>query len=137
MSPGVVEELPGLYEWKIKGSGSYIGKYTSIRRPTWEYPNNVRRHLDGIPHRNDKYRRIHCELARACREELKITLKILMNAQGQEGNKLEALLIAKRGALNDPPFGRRVPNDSILSFGASQCRGHSLMPIRPSRAASS
>jgi len=37
---GVDCDVPGLYEWKIDGVGTYIGKYISISRPKRPIPPN-------------------------------------------------------------------------------------------------
>jgi hypothetical protein len=125
---GVDENLSGIYEWTIGGVGSYIGKYSSRNRPVGEYCNNVRKHLNGLPYRKnkaDRFRRIHCELARAYREKLPVCLKLLANNRQQDLNSLEAaLIVERRPVLNGRPSGCWVSE-------AMQCHGHPLMPIRP------
>ena len=118
VNDGVDITRPGLYEWRIErhdleGHDSYIGKYKRIKRPTREYGRNVRRLLEGRSYRLNKpdgFRRIHRELAEAHRAGRKITLIILENAQESEINRRERELIAKRGALNEPPYGRSNEN---------------------------
>ncbi|PBB67404.1 hypothetical protein CK228_16410 [Mesorhizobium sp. WSM4312] len=99
----VDEALPGIYEWRIDGVGTYIGKYTSIRRPKVEYSNNVLKILNGWPYRPqkpDSFRRIHRELVAAHREGRGITLTILENVEPSLLTKRERELIAERGTLN-------------------------------------
>lgn len=103
LTDGVVETLPGIYEWRIEGAGSYIGKYTWINRPKSEYEKNVLKILNGWPYRPqkpDKFRRIHRELAKAHREGRHITLVILENVEPSSLNQRENELIAERGRLN-------------------------------------
>ena len=42
VADGVSKDLPGIYEWKIEGAGTYIGKYKHIGRQLKEYRRNVR-----------------------------------------------------------------------------------------------
>lgn len=103
LTDGVNETLPGIYEWRIEGVGSYIGKYSQIRRPKWEYEKNVLKILNGWPYRPrkpDKFRRIHRELAKAHRDGRHITLIILENVDPSSLNQRENELITERGALN-------------------------------------
>jgi hypothetical protein len=107
---GVREDSPGIYEWQIEGRGSYIGKYKTINRPTRAYTRNVANLLNKRPYRLNKpdaFRRIHRELEQAHRDRRKITLIILENVDPADINRREHELIAERGALNDPPYGRR------------------------------
>jgi hypothetical protein len=109
---GVHKHLPGIYEWQIEGRGSYIGKYTHISRPLKEYGRNVTKIVNGRPYRPanpDGFRYIHRELHAAHRECRKITLIILENGEPTQLGRREAELIAERGNLNNPPFGRRKP----------------------------
>jgi hypothetical protein len=113
VNDGVNISLPGLYEWKIGERGSYIGKYKRIKRPTREYGRNVKRLMEGKAYRlnnPDGFRKIHLELAEAHRKGWAITLIILENAQESEINRCERKLIADRGALNTPPYGRSNAN---------------------------
>ena len=108
---GVDQGQPGIYEWHIEGVGSYIGKYGRIRRPTREYGRNVTRLLNRRPYRRANptgFRRIHYELADAHTRRRKITLIILENVPLLiDRNRREQELISDRGALNDPPYGKR------------------------------
>jgi hypothetical protein len=97
------EAKPGIYEWRIEGTGVYIGKYTWISRPTKEYAKNVLRILNGLPYRPKNpngFRRIHRALVQAHREGRKITLTILENVEPSNLNQREHELIAERGTLN-------------------------------------
>ena len=110
---GVDIDKPGIYEWRVEGAGTYIGKYKRIRRPTKEYGRNVVRLLTGKPYRlgnPDGFRRVHRELEQAHREGRKITLTILENVAPSDLARRENELIAEWGSLNDPPFGRRNSN---------------------------
>lgn len=97
----------GLYEWKIEGVGSYIGKYTHINRPKKHYTRNVTNLLNNKPYRKNSavFRRIHHELAEAWRNQKQITLTILENCSREEINSREQALIKGRGKLN----GKRLP----------------------------
>ena len=110
VAPGVSEDVPGIYEWHIEGTGSYIGQFGCIRRPRKEYGRNVIRLLNKRPYRAgnpDGFRRIHLELVNAHRTGARITLTILENIPDRiERNRRERELIAIRGVLNDPSFGR-------------------------------
>jgi hypothetical protein len=108
---GVNLDFPGIYEWYIEGCGSYIGKYKRKHRPLKEYARNVQNILNGSYYRRSKpdgFRRIHRELARAHLEGRLIRLIILENVEPLRINERERELIAERGALNDPPFGRKT-----------------------------
>jgi hypothetical protein len=110
---GVDEARPGIYEWNIDGRGIYVGKYKRIGRPLKEYGRNVHNILNGKPYRRSKpdaFRRIHHELAQAHREGRRIRLTILENVDLLRINERERELIAERGSLNAPPFGRRISN---------------------------
>jgi hypothetical protein len=110
---GVDPDRPGIYEWKIEGRGSYIGKYTVFRRRRRHYRLNVANLLAGRPYRkgnHDGFRRIHRELKDAHLRGLLITLVLLENVDPSDIYRRESELISVRGALNDPPFGRRTSN---------------------------
>lgn len=113
-APGVDTSRPGIYQWTIEGVGTYIGKYTRIKRPMAEYKRNVERLMADLEYRKgnpDGYRRIHRELRCAVRHKRPITLVILENPPAGELNRRERELIAQHGSLNDPPFGiRRISN---------------------------
>ena len=106
LAEGVIPEEPGIYEWRIEGVGTYIGKYGRIRRPTKEYGRNVARLLSGRPYRTGKpdgYRAIHYALAEAVRVGRPIILTILENVAPDRINQREQELIRERGAtLNGP-----------------------------------
>jgi hypothetical protein len=99
---GVDTRKPGIYEWEIENSGSYIGKYTNISRPTRDYARHVLNLLNKRkayrPQNPDGYRRIHRELIRAYLDNRTITLHILENPT--DANRRERELIAERGTLN-------------------------------------
>jgi hypothetical protein len=108
---GVDQKKPGIYEWKIDGVGSYIGKYRRISRPTKHYRRNVIRLMNGDPYRKGKpagFRRIHLELEKAVRENRRIELHILENVAVAEINVREAELIKLRGTLNGPVSNFRI-----------------------------
>ncbi|HEX9753345.1 MAG TPA: hypothetical protein VGA46_07865 [Methyloceanibacter sp.] len=103
IADGVDENRPGIYEWRIEGVGSYVGKYTWISRPKSEYEKNVLKILNGWPYRPqkpEKFRRVHRELERAHREGRRITLVILENVDPMRLDQRERELIAERGILN-------------------------------------
>lgn len=105
VAEGACEDVPGIYEWRIEGIGTYIGKFKRIRRPTREYGCNVVRLLNERPYRKGSplgFRRIHRELAQAVRVGWLITLTILENPPVADLNRREAQLIRERGTLNGP-----------------------------------
>ncbi len=107
---GVDESKPGIYEWKIEGVGSYIGKYKRISRPTKHYTRNVERKLNGEYYRRgnpDGFRFIHEELEKAHLNDRPIELHILENVELRSINAREAELINERGLLNRT--GQYVP----------------------------
>jgi hypothetical protein len=100
---GVNRREPGIYEWRIEGVGSYIGRYSKISRPLTHYARNVRNLLNGQPYRKGKparYRHIHNALAEAVRSNRKIRLTILENAAAEDLPRRERELIKTRGTLN-------------------------------------
>ena len=44
----------GIYEWRIEGVGIYIGQSKRLAGRLREYPNNVRKIIDGAPYRKGK-----------------------------------------------------------------------------------
>lgn len=103
VEPGATLDRPGIYEWRIEGVGSYIGKFGSKSRPLNHYRRNVARLLDGRPYRKSKpdaFRHIHHALAAAVTAGTPVTLKILENPSATDINRRELELIALRGALN-------------------------------------
>ncbi len=103
LQAGVSENRPGLYEWRIEGAGSYIGKYTWISRPKSEYERNLLRMLNGWPYRPKKpngFRPVHRALECAYREGRQVTLIILENVDSAQLARREREVIAERGALN-------------------------------------
>lgn len=105
VNDGVDTKKPGIYQWRIEGAGSYIGKYGRIRRPTKEYRRNLIRLLNSRAYRKANpggYRRIHHELACAHREGRRIELIILENVCADKINEREGELIKLLGTLNGP-----------------------------------
>ena len=103
VNDGTTLSLPGIYEWKIEGVGSYIGQYKHKYRPTREYERNVFKIATGRayrPGKPDGFRRIHRELEAAHRDGRAITLIIVENCLDSERNQREAFHIAARGTLN-------------------------------------
>jgi hypothetical protein len=73
-------DRPGIYEWRIAGVGIYVGKAKALRRRLRDYPNNVRRIVDGLAwHGNPKknYRQIHHALRDAYEAGLRISVVVL------------------------------------------------------------
>lgn len=100
---GVDLDGSGIYEWRIEGAGSYIGKFGRIRRPTKEYRRNVIRLLNGRPYRKGNehgFRWIHHELAWAVYEQRCIQLVIVEIVDVDQINERERALIRERGNLN-------------------------------------
>jgi hypothetical protein len=70
----------GVYEWLIEDTGLYIGKAKILKERVRDYPNNVRRMLEGLPwhgNPNKDYRPIHYALRQAYDEELFVSVSIL------------------------------------------------------------
>ena len=70
----------GVYEWRIEHTGLYIGKAKVLRKRVRNYPNNVRRMLEGLPwHGNPSrdYRPIHYALRKAYDDGLVVSVSIL------------------------------------------------------------
>ncbi len=102
---GATCDRPGIYQWEINGDPGkvYIGKFTSIGRPTRAYAVNVERLIGKRAYRKGKpkqFRRIHHELADAVRRKAAIVLSILENPPYDELNRRERALITERGTLN-------------------------------------
>ncbi len=120
LAPGVVDRLPGIYEWHIEGVGSYIGQYSRIGRPTKEYGRNVARILNGTTYhvKGRDFRCIHHALHVAHRDGRQITLTILENVVPKiERNHRERELIAERGTLNRPRYSRGGPTPTAVKKG--------------------
>ena len=73
---------PGIYEWRVEGVGTYVGKATKLSSRIRAYPNNVRKLVQSLPwHGNPlrNYRRIHEALREAHDKQLKVTVSVLEN----------------------------------------------------------
>jgi hypothetical protein len=73
-------DASGIYEWRITGIGIYVGKAMRLWSRIRDYPNNVRRMIDGQAwHGNPArdYRPIHYALRRAHDEGLPASVTIL------------------------------------------------------------
>ena len=89
----------GVYEWQIDGVGIYVGKAKNLRRRLREYPNNVRRMLDGLAWHGDpnkKYRLIHEALRRAYDAGTSVRVVVLETCEPSARAKLERWWIEKR-----------------------------------------
>ncbi len=103
VADGVCAGKPGIYRWQIEGAGVYIGRYTKISRPRYEYQRNVERILNGwdYRHRYRKFRRVHRALAHAHSNRRRIVLTILANAETHDLNRVEKQHIrSERANLN-------------------------------------
>lgn len=70
----------GIYEWKIKDVAVYVGKSENIRSRMMEYPNNIRKMINGLPYRlrnEDGYRSVHRKLCEAHDKGFKVTFSVL------------------------------------------------------------
>ena len=102
------EDKPGIYEWRVLGYGSYIGKFKQITRPTRHYARNVTNLLNERPYRlrkPDGFRPIHKTLLEAVEKGRFIELIILENPSLDKIGEREQELIRERGHLNVPPYG--------------------------------
>jgi hypothetical protein len=103
---GVSPNLPGIYEWRVEGAGSYIGRYSYSSRPFGDYARHVRDQFAGgiyKPKQPDGWRRIHRELYAALLDGREIELIFVENCSLDELNHRERVHRKERGALN----GRR------------------------------
>ncbi len=92
-------EKPGIYEWRIEGVGVYVGKAAKLRSRISDYPNNVRRMLQGLDWHGDPskdYRPIHHALRHAHDEGITVTVVVLANCELGERQELERQWIAVR-----------------------------------------
>jgi hypothetical protein len=69
---------------------------------------NLINHLPYRPKKRDGFRHIHRKLKSAHEDRKSITLTILENVPPSLLNRRENELIAERGSLNVPPFGKRI-----------------------------
>jgi hypothetical protein len=105
VSPGVTLNRSGIYIWRVRGVGSYVGKYTHMSRPLSDYNRNVVRLLRGQayrPNNPDGFRRIHRALAGAVGDKSAIALEIVENCDSDQLNEREAHYIGTEssGGLN-------------------------------------
>jgi hypothetical protein len=91
--------LPGVYEWRIPGVGLYVGKAKALHKRINEYPNNIRRMLDGLSWHGDptkNYRLIHHELRKAYEEGRLVSVVVLENCESSKRAERERWWIQKR-----------------------------------------
>jgi len=91
--------LPGIYEWRIGDESLYIGKSVRLASRLREYPNNVRKIIEGSPYRKsnpDGYREVHRELNRARATGMDVSVTVLENCERQHINERERYWIAAR-----------------------------------------
>jgi hypothetical protein len=103
VTAGATLDRPGIYEWRIEGVGSYIGKFTKKGRPLNDYQRNVARLIDRKPYRPKRpeaFRHIHRVLATAVSSGTPVTLIIVENPPLPDINRRERELIRLRGVLN-------------------------------------
>ena len=103
ISEGVNLDLPGIYEWRIEGAGSYIGRYTYSSRPFGDYARHVRDQFAGgiyKPKQPDGWRRIHRELYAALLDGRVIELIFVENCALGDLNARETFHRKQRGSLN-------------------------------------
>lgn len=96
-------ELPGIYEWRIAGSGSYVGKSRKLKRRLREYPNNLRKLGLGLPYRAGKpelFRLVHREMLLAHSEGRKVVFTVIENCPLDQLTERERFWINCRGTLN-------------------------------------
>ena len=89
----------GIYEWRIKGVGVYVGKSTRLAGRKREYPNNVRKLISGLPYRKgnpDGFRPAHRELARAYKCGTAVTFSVLETCAPKLLNERERFWIRRR-----------------------------------------
>jgi hypothetical protein len=92
-------DAPGIYEWRIEGVGVYVGKSKRLRSRLKEYPNNVRKIVEGRPYRknnHDGFRVVHHKLREGRDCKLTITFTVLQNCNVGEINKREQFWIKSR-----------------------------------------
>lgn len=94
---------PGIYEWRIEGAGSYVGKSKRLKRRLREYSNNVHKLALGLPYRAGKptlLRHIHREMLNAHLDGRGVILSIIENCPAHRMSKREQFWIRQRGSLN-------------------------------------
>jgi hypothetical protein len=72
-------DQPGIYEWRIEGTGIYVGKALRLKRRLRDYPSNVRHMLQGLPWQGNPakdYRPIHHVLRQAYERQLTISVTV-------------------------------------------------------------
>ena len=94
-------KLAGIYEWRIEGIGIYVGKARELHSRIGNYPNNVRRMMEGLPWHGDptkKYRPIHHALRRAYDEGLEVSVVVLETCDSDPNTRkrLERVWIDRR-----------------------------------------
>lgn len=105
ITEGVDTDLPGIYEWRIEGAGSYIGRYTYSSRPFGDYARHVRDLFLGDiykPSDPDGWRRIHHELYAALLDGREIELIFVENCSADDLNERKQVHKKERGTLNGP-----------------------------------
>ena len=82
----------GIYEWRIGDESLYVGKSSRLSSRLREYPNNVRKLIDGQPYRKNKpngFREVHRELRHAHDAGLRVSFTVLENCERQDLNARE------------------------------------------------
>jgi hypothetical protein len=105
-------DAPGIYEWRIEGTGVYIGKAKVLRNRINAYPRNVLAMLNGRPWHGDptrSYRPIHHALHQAHESKGAVKVTVLENCGLEERSAREQMWIAKRRAESNAG-GPRVLN---------------------------
>lgn len=102
VAPGIDEETPGIYEIKIDGIGSYIGRFGRARERYLAYERNVRRLESGEPYKGGitDFRKIHYIIRDALREARTVSFIALENRPASLATDRRADLIRERGNLN-------------------------------------
>lgn len=109
--PQIKLNEPGIYEWRIDGA-VYIGKSKRLLGRLREYPNNVRKLVEGLPyrkHRPDGFRAVHRHLHIAYKGNAAISVKVLENCEPDCLNEREQFWIDLR-RREEKSGGPRVLN---------------------------
>jgi uncharacterized protein YfaQ (DUF2300 family) len=89
----------GVYEWRVGSAALYVGKAKVLRRRLRDYPNNVRRMLQGLPWHGDvtkPYRLIHVALRSAYEQKLPVVVRVVENCDPDTRSERERHWIARR-----------------------------------------
>src|SRR5687768_127846 len=92
-------DAPGIYEWRIKGVGLYVGKAKKLKGRLPAYPRNVTHIISGRSWHGQpgkEVRPIHDALRLAYQQGVPVTVAVLENCEVAELNQRERFWIQLR-----------------------------------------